>query len=55
MKPGKILIVDDEKDILSLMEEIFQEEGYQVTTAANGTQAQVKWQDQTPDVILLPY
>ena len=53
MKPGKILIVDDEKDILSLMEEIFQEEGYQVTTAANGTQAQVIWQDQPPDVIFL--
>ncbi len=53
MKPGKILIVDDEKDIRSLMEEIFSEEGYQVTTAANGTQAKTQWQDEAPDVVFL--
>jgi len=53
MKPGKLLIVDDEKDIRSLMEEIFDEEGYQVETAANGVQAQDAWRRSLPDVIFL--
>jgi len=53
MKPGKLLIVDDEKDIRSLMEEIFLEEGYQVETAANGVQAQQAWRSFLPDVLFL--
>jgi len=53
MKPGKLLIVDDERDIRSLMEEIFVEEGYQVSTAANGIQAQNAWKTAMPDVIFL--
>jgi len=53
MKPGKILIVDDEKDIRNLMQEIFDEEGYQTLTAANGVQAKEAWRTQVPDVIFL--
>ncbi|VAW48021.1 Two-component system response regulator protein [hydrothermal vent metagenome] len=53
MKPGKLLIVDDEKDIRNLMKEIFEEEGYQVDTAANGVQAQKAWRQRLPDVIFL--
>lgn len=53
MKPGKILIIDDEKDIRNLMEEIFTEEGYQVTTAANGQQAQKAWREQSADLVFL--
>jgi len=53
IKPGKILIIDDEKDIRSLMEEIFQEEGYQVQTAANGKQAKQAWKQFSPDIIFL--
>jgi DNA-binding NtrC family response regulator len=53
MKAGKLLIVDDEKDIRNLMEEIFIEEGYQVETAANGIQAQNAWRKTLPDVIFL--
>ncbi len=53
MKIGKLLIVDDEKDIRNLMEEIFVEEGYQVETAANGVQAQNAWRKTLPDVIFL--
>lgn len=49
----KILIVDDEKDIRNLMQEIFIEEGYQVSAAANGVQARNAWRDQVPDVIFL--
>lgn len=53
MKPGKILIVDDEKDIRSLMQEIFDEEGYLTSTAANGVQAKDAWRTQVPEVIFL--
>ncbi|WP_029406624.1 sigma-54 dependent transcriptional regulator [Thiomicrorhabdus sp. Milos-T2] len=53
MKPGKLLIVDDERDIRSLMEEIFSEEGYQVETAANGVQAQQAWRNFLPDIVFL--
>ncbi len=53
MKPGKLLIVDDEKDIRNLMEEIFIEEGYQVETAANGVQAQNAWRVSPPDIVFL--
>ncbi|MDG6778939.1 sigma-54 dependent transcriptional regulator [Thiomicrorhabdus sp. zzn3] len=53
MKAGKILIVDDEKDIRSLMQEIFEEEGYQIETAANGVQAKKAWKSNVPDVIFL--
>ncbi|WP_178861916.1 sigma-54-dependent transcriptional regulator [Thiomicrorhabdus cannonii] len=53
MKPGKILIVDDEKDIRNLMQEIFEEEGYQIDTAGNGVQAKSAWKASVPDVIFL--
>jgi DNA-binding NtrC family response regulator len=53
MKPGKILIVDDEKDIRNLMQEIFEEEGYQIDTAGNGVQAKSAWKANVPDVIFL--
>lgn len=53
MKQSKLLIVDDEKDIRNLMQEIFSEEGYQVITAANGQQAQEAWRNQAPDLIFL--
>ncbi|BBP44873.1 sigma-54-dependent Fis family transcriptional regulator [Thiosulfatimonas sediminis] len=53
MKPGKLLIVDDEKDIRNLMQEIFAEEGYKVTTAANGVQAKQAWRESLPDIMFL--
>jgi len=53
MKLGKILVVDDEKDIRLLVEEIFAEEGHQVTSAANGMQAKQQWRQTLPDVIFL--
>lgn len=53
MKPGKLLIVDDEKDIRNLMQEIFAEEGYQVATAANGIQAKQAWRQSLPDIMFL--
>src|SRR5690554_1769317 len=52
-QPKKILIVDDEKDIRNLMQEIFSDEGYDVQVAANGVQARNAWRNQIPDLIFL--
>jgi len=35
----KVMIVDDETDIRESLREIFEDEGYEVTTAANGQEA----------------
>ena len=53
MRLGKLLIIDDEKDIRDLIKEIFVEEGYLVETAANGAQARESWRKFMPDVIFL--
>ena len=53
MRLGKLLIIDDEKDIRELMREIFAEEGYLVETAANGEQARNQWRQFLPDIIFL--
>ncbi len=53
MKSSKILIIDDEKDIRNLMNEIFVEEGYQVSLAANGQQARESWQNSVPNIVFL--
>ena len=39
MKKHSILVVDDEKEILSILKELLLEEGYRVTTALNGKAA----------------
>ena len=48
-----ILIVEDEPDILSLIQEHFTEEGYQTLTAAAGTEAITQAKTKHPDIILL--
>lgn len=53
MRLGKLLIIDDEKDIRELMQEIFAEEGYLVQTAANGEQARKQWHEFLPDIVFL--
>ena len=54
MPHGRILIVDDEADFLASLAEVFQEEGYQVETAANGRDAMTKMSgEQTPNVVIL--
>lgn len=47
-----LLIVDDETDILSMLRDYFELEGYRVITASNGAQA-LKRIAQKPDLILL--
>lgn len=48
----KILIVDDEPDIVSMLKDYFEYNGYDVTTAVNGPEA-VKKAEKQPDIILL--
>jgi two-component system alkaline phosphatase synthesis response regulator PhoP len=49
----KILIVDDEADILELIEYNLKQEGYQVYTAKNGQEAITEAKRILPDLILL--
>lgn len=48
----KILVADDEKNVVSLLKDYFEINGYLVITAYTGTEAIVKAQ-QKPDIILL--
>ena len=50
--PKKILVVDDEKDIVEMLKYNLQKEGYKVITAYNGKDALERAQ-QRPDLILL--
>jgi DNA-binding response OmpR family regulator len=49
----KILIVDDEEDILHFLELVLREKGYEVATAMNGQDALTKAQIEKPDLVLL--
>ena len=49
----KVLIVDDEKDILELLEYNLEQEGYEVVQAMDGEAAIVKAEREKPDMILL--
>ncbi len=49
---SKILIADDEEDIVLMLSRFFQSKGYQVLTATNGAQA-LKQVEHKPDIILL--
>jgi DNA-binding response OmpR family regulator len=49
----KILIVDDEKDVLLLLEKGLIAEGYSVITADNGNDALVLARSERPDLIIL--
>ncbi|EJO5346946.1 response regulator transcription factor [Clostridium botulinum] len=48
----KILIVDDEEDIVSFIKDYFQDQGYSVITASNGEEA-MKHCNENIDIILL--
>ena len=49
----KILVVDDEEDILHFLELVLSEKGYQVSTASGGQEALTKAQLERPDLVLL--
>ena len=49
----KILIVDDDQNILRLYKEELEEEGYTVITASNGTEAIERFEKEDPDLVTL--
>ena len=49
----RVLLVDDDPDILESTQYLIEAEGYQVDTARNGQEALDRLQVQRPDVILL--
>lgn len=49
----KILIVDDEEDIITFLETFLQNEGYETMTATNGVEAFEELKKETPDLITL--
>lgn len=52
-KPKKILVVDDEQDILEFLREILEEEGYNVVTTDDGVYVEKLQTHDLPDLILL--
>ncbi|MFA6084469.1 two-component system response regulator [Mucilaginibacter sp.] len=51
----RLLILDDDKDILDVMKEIFIDEGYEVKTIENGDNILSDVISYRPDIILLDY
>ncbi len=49
----KILLVDDEEEILSLLKSILERKGYQIVTAGDGQAAVAAARDSMPDLILM--
>lgn len=49
----KILIVDDDQNILRLYKEELEEEGYTVITASNGKEAIEQFDKEEPDIVTL--
>jgi len=49
---GRVLIVDDDRKILDLLVELLQLEGYEIATAADGSEALARALSFAPDVVL---
>ena len=49
----KILIIEDEEIIYSLLQKKLAEEGYKVSIATNGVEGLVKMKEANPDLVLL--
>ena len=52
-KRNKILIVDDEPDVVTYLAVFFRDNGYDVITASDGKEAFQKVQTESPDLITL--
>ena len=52
-KRGKVLLVDDEPNILRVLEFLVKQEGYQVAKASNGEQALRLVQSFRPNIVVL--
>jgi len=55
MNKKKILVVDDEEDLLKIMESRIESWGYEVLFASNGKDAIEVVKNKSPDIIILDY
>lgn len=53
MPKHKILIIDDNKQLLDLLKDMLSEEGFEVVLASNGTEGIKKHRENKPDIILM--
>ncbi|WP_248924027.1 response regulator [Paenibacillus hamazuiensis] len=53
--PHKLLLVDDEEQVLEFMEPFLQQEGYLTVTARTGSEALVKARETRPSLIILDW
>jgi DNA-binding response OmpR family regulator len=49
----KVLVVDDDADLLDLTSYALRREGYTVIPASDGQQAVQRWESETPDLVIL--
>lgn len=49
----KLLIVDDQKGVRRLLEELFEKEGYEVSVASDGRESLDRVKESMPDLILM--
>ncbi|WP_456272190.1 response regulator transcription factor [Bacillus sp. AK031] len=53
MNRYKILLADDEEQMLTLLQSYLEKEGYQTTSARDGKEALVQWEDGSFDLVIL--
>ena len=53
MTKGKILVVDDDKNICELLRLYIEKEGYDIEIANDGQEALTKFKEVQPDLIML--
>ena len=53
IEKNKILLVDDDRDILDSLKIILESNGYKIRTARNGREALVALREEKPDLMLL--
>jgi len=51
--PGKILVVDDDPDILDAVSMILESQGYEVVTAKDGVEGLANLKAESPDLMIL--
>ena len=51
--PGKILVIDDDPDILDALAMILESQGYQVFTARDGIEGLANLKAEKPDLMIL--
>lgn len=52
---NKVLIVDDDRDFLSVLKDVLDEEGYEVYYAGDGMEAIQEFKRTLPDIVLLDH